>query len=274
MTAEASTPRRATAGSVRELARVRLNAEAPSALADFFVASLGFTRQGDGEGTQWLALGPSRLEIARASGAAYPAEVPAWSPLFQHFAVAVRDVGAAYARLCQSRAWSAISRGGPQRLPPSSGGVTAFKFRSPEGHPLEFISAHSGEIPRIDHSAISVADGEASAGFYARLGLGRGAGSRNEGPEQARLDDLPDARVEVSPLFPPRGATHLELLAYRTGQARTQRPAAPGDVAATRLVFTADAALIEALMARSDVSPAGASPLLRDPDGHLLQFEP
>jgi catechol 2,3-dioxygenase-like lactoylglutathione lyase family enzyme len=186
----------------------------------------------------------------------------------------VRDVGAAYARLCQSQAWSSISRHGPQTLPPSSGGATAFKFRSPEGHPIELISAEAGDIPRIDHSAISVADAAASADFYASFGLRRGAHSHNQGPEQARLDDLPDANVEVLALLPPEGATHLELLGYRTGHMRTQPLAALGDVAATRLVFAADAAAIEALSRRPGLERGGPSPLLRDPDGHLLQLEP
>jgi len=258
---------------VRELARIRLNARDPEGLTAFFVTSLGFTRQSGGGGRELLALGPTRLEIVRASGARYPAAVPASSPLFQHFAIATRDVGAAYSRLRQSSDWTPITIDGPQRLPPGSGGVTAFKFRSPEGHPLELISADTGELPRIDHSAISVADTGASVAFYEALGLQRGDASYNHGPEQAQLDDLPAAEVDVTGLFAPRGAIHLELLAYRTDRPSAQALPAPGDVAATRLVFTADAPALEALRRRPDLEFAGASPLLRDPDGHLLQFE-
>ncbi len=43
-------------------------------------------------------------------------------------------------RLCSVDGWTAISTDGPQRLPPSSGGVAAFKFRDPDGHPLELLA--------------------------------------------------------------------------------------------------------------------------------------
>ena len=259
--------------SVRELVGIRLNAKDPRVTAEFFVTSLGFTRHSSGDGAESLTLGPSRLEIARASGAPYPAAVPAWSPLFQHFAIATHDVGAAYSRLRQTGGWTPISTDGPQRLPPSSGGVTAFKFRSPEGHPLELISAEAGEVPRIDHSAISVTNTEASVAFYDALGLRCGAVSCNHGPEQARLDGLAGAEVDVTGLFAPRGATHLELLAYRAERTGAQTPPALSDVAATRLVFTAVAPAIEALRRRSDLEWSGSSAVLRDPDGHLLQLE-
>jgi catechol 2,3-dioxygenase-like lactoylglutathione lyase family enzyme len=158
-------------------------------------------------------------------------------------------------------------------LPASSGGVTAFKFRSPEGHPLELISAAAGETPRIDHSAISVADTAESVAFYAGLGLRRGVGSRNRGPEQDRLDALTGADVEVTALLPSAGVTHVELLAYHHRPAGALAAARPDDVAATRLVFAADRPTMEALRHRHHRGLPGPVPLLRDPDGHLLQFE-
>lgn len=33
------------------------------------------------------------------------------------------------------------------RLPESSGGVTAFKFRDPDGHPLELLAFPDGKVP-------------------------------------------------------------------------------------------------------------------------------
>ena len=88
-------------------------------------------------------------------------------------------------------------------LPESSGGVTAFKFRDPEGHPLELLAfpthrtpprwqaaAHPGLFLGIDHSAISVRNTERSLAFYRQLGLRLSAGSLNERNEQQHLDAL------------------------------------------------------------------------------------
>lgn len=242
--------------SVQALIRLRLNARDPGGLADFFVQALGFERTLSG-----VRLGPTPVDIAPATGAPYPAALPPWIPLFQHFAIATGDMAAALERLAQAGGWTAITQGGPQTLPPWSGGVTAFKFRSPEGHPLELI-AFPGETGRpslrIDHSAISVADAERSVAFYQALGFHLGARSLNQGPEQERLDGLEGARVQVVALTPAaRPAPHLELLAY-LGDYPRGAPAAEGDVAATRLVFCADAE-------RS---------VMRDPDGHRLEIEP
>ena len=43
-----------------------------------------------------------------------------------------------------------ISRGRPVTLPKSAGGVTAVKFRDPEGHPLEFLQFPRGANPRLE----------------------------------------------------------------------------------------------------------------------------
>src|SRR3954471_390707 len=72
-----------------------------------------------------------------------------------------------------------ISRNGPERLPPNTGSVTAYKFRDPEGHPLELTTFPPGvgsakwHAPRgdsvflgIDHSAITVASSAAAIAFY------------------------------------------------------------------------------------------------------------
>ncbi|ODR96565.1 hypothetical protein AUC70_14945 [Methyloceanibacter stevinii] len=37
-----------------------------------------------------------------------------------------------------------VTAGAPVLLPPNTGSVTAFKFRDPEGHPLELISFPDG----------------------------------------------------------------------------------------------------------------------------------
>jgi catechol 2,3-dioxygenase-like lactoylglutathione lyase family enzyme len=277
-------------GRVQGLSGIRLNSRAPRALAAFF-EGLGFCADksdGPAAGRPVLSLGGVGLELARVADDArgYPDTLAPWSPLFQHFAVVVSDMDAARARLDQIAGWSAITQGPAQRLPANTGGVTAFKFRDPEGHPLELLALPATHAPscdalfqRIDHSAISVADTAASIAFYRSLGLTPGARSLNQGIEQARLDGLPGARVAVTALdFAAGPAPHLELLCYE-GEPRRRGPAAGiGDIAATRLRLRVDAAsTLHAIRARHAHRVVAAdradAVLLRDPDGHLLQLE-
>ncbi len=93
-------------------------------------------------------------------------------------------------------------------------------------------------MPRLDHSAISVADTARSVAFYESLGLSVVSRSLNTGPEQARLDAVPSPTVEVTGLgFPDGRPPHVELLCYRGEHPRTVSDLAIGDVAATRLVI-------------------------------------
>jgi catechol 2,3-dioxygenase-like lactoylglutathione lyase family enzyme len=269
------------------LARFVLNCPAPTRTSDFYISALGFSRADvphpGTDGVVTLSLGPSRLDLALAGpgGRAYPGALPPWSARFQHLAIVTSDMGSAVERLGQTQGWTAISRGGPQRLPASSGGVTAFKFRDPDGHPLELISFPGGDnAPRIDHSAISVEDTARSLAFYQSLGLSAGAESINRGPEQDRLDGLRHADVHVRALLPPASPTpHIELLCYR-GDYRRGPVASLADVAATRLILTTSSP--------EDLETIRASPpgplaelrswplqtlMLRDPDGHLLGIE-
>ncbi len=202
------------------------------------------------------------LERFEHAGRPYPEDGDATSTLFQHLALVVADMPAAYARL---RDAVPISEGGPQRLPAASGGVEAFKFRDPDGHPLELLRFPPGHAPAawrdrapqhgavllgIDHSAISVRDTEASVAFYASMGLTRAEGTLNQGPEQDRLDGLRHAHVAVTPLRPAQAPPHLELLCYRSPG--TAEAPAPNDVAATRVAWL-----------------GAVDALVRDPDGHL-----
>ena len=267
---------------VQRLSRIRLQAYEPQALAPFYVEALGFEVEAQSRGRFMLTLGASQLEIALANGRAYPGNVPGWSPLFQHFAIAVADMSLAMARVGASAGWTSITRGAPQRLPAESGGVTAFKFRDPEGHPLELIqfpNVDDGAAPRIDHSALSVADTSRSIAFYETLGLAVTSRFFNKGLEQDRLDGVASADVEVTGLAPPRAGPHVELLGYRGDFPRSDPPAGLDDVAATRMVFStaADLGAVRASLG-AFVVPSGptipvAALLLRDPDGHLLQIE-
>lgn len=271
---------------VNQLARISLNSADPPLLAQFYIDALGFTVLKDRSGSAQvlrLALGETRLDLVRARGTPYPAEVPGWSPLFQHCAIVTSNMAQAMAHLQRFSGWTAISQKGPEQLPKSSGGVRAFKFRDPEGHPLEFLEFPvQPQRPKlfldIDHSAISVANTERSIAFYTALGLHVGATSLNVGVEQQRLDNVQDPQVEVTALqFATDTKPHVELLCYRGSYDRSGAWAQPDHIAATRIVCTVQAR--ESIVAICQRFPEhvirrdAATALLHDPDGHLIEIE-
>lgn len=208
-----------------------------------------------------MTFGPSRvdLDLFDRPGRGYPPDSAACDQIFQHLALVTDDADAAW-RSARAAGATPISRTGPVQLPKSAGGVIAIKFRDPEGHPLEFLqfppkagTEWSGE--RVDHSAICVADVEASEGFYASHGLGEGVRSLNHGPTQVALDGLDDVLVDVVPMNSGDRPPHVELLGYRRPKGVAQRALFANDVAATRIVWRSN-----------------HEGLLRDPDGHLHQF--
>jgi catechol 2,3-dioxygenase-like lactoylglutathione lyase family enzyme len=110
----------------------------------------------------------------RPRGRLYPGGSRSSDLWFQHFAIVVSDMDAAYAQL-RRVAFTPISSGGPQTLPEQDGRVRAFKFRDPDGHPLELLYFPPGQgrplwhLPAggrvfvgIDHSAVAVSDTAAS----------------------------------------------------------------------------------------------------------------
>jgi catechol 2,3-dioxygenase-like lactoylglutathione lyase family enzyme len=148
--------------------------------------------------------------------------------------------------------------------------VDAYKFRDPDGHPLELLQFPVGHRPHvwqgksviggqigfgIDHSAISVADKDASVAFYGSFGLKPGERTLNHGPQQQRLDNLRDVQVTVTPMQTSEATPHLELLGYRVPRGAAGPVLQANDIAATRIVW-------------HGVRTA----LLRDPDGHLQQI--
>ena len=221
-------------------------------------------------------------------GAPYPADPAATDPFFQHLAVPVRDMGAAAAQLARL-APMPISRGGPQRLPASTGGVTAYKFRDPDGHPLELIYFPDGPAATrwrdapglflgIDHSALTVTDLDATLAFLTgSLGLWVAERGLNRGPEQARLDGVDDPQVDVIALEPPEPAPHVELLHYRTPATERRLVFGPADRASTRSVFTAaDPQSLSHRLRESGQTPLtsadGAAAYCAGPDGHGFLF--
>ncbi|WP_449410965.1 VOC family protein [Methylobacterium komagatae] len=264
----------------------------------FYRDHLGFVREGAPEpipSAEAEALGVSgrclRMRLGAqhvafvqpdAPGAPYPAEADATDPVFQHLAIVVRDMAVASAGLSATP----ISRGGPQVLPPSTGGVIAYKFRDPDGHPLELIQFPGGTAARrwadapgvflgIDHSAITVSDLDQTIGFLTDiLGLTLSDRSLNQGFKQARLDGLDNPVVDVVAVAPPDPAPHVELLHYRQpARSNPLKVYGPADLASTRFVFSGDDPTAIAKTLRGAgyaprLSFDGSACFVAGPDGH------
>ena len=268
---------------VRRLLRIELTVAELARAERFYAGALGFepVRQEEVAPAMAALLGAERvrqvvmrrggqtlvLQAFQPEGQGYPADAVACDQVFQHFALPVPDMDAAYARLL-AFAPIPISHGGPQQLPQESGGAVAFKFRDPDGHPLELIQFPDRHGDGIDHSAIAVADVERSIAFYRGLGLQVATRQTNTGVEQDRLDGLGGAIVDVVGLAPEQATPHIELLGYSTPPGRPTATSQPGDIAATRLVLE-----VTDLPATAATLMDGTRALLTpDPDGHLLML--
>jgi catechol 2,3-dioxygenase-like lactoylglutathione lyase family enzyme len=124
---------------------IRLLCPDPAATAAFYAAAFGAVIA---PGGARLALGAQTIELAPSSDRR-DAPAPSNGTGFQHCALIVPDMDAAYAHLCGVPGWTPISRAGPERLPAASGGVRAFKFRDPDGHPLEFLAFPPDAVPPV-----------------------------------------------------------------------------------------------------------------------------
>jgi len=219
---------------------------------------------------------------------------------FQHIAIIVSDMDRAYARLRQHRVEYASPA--PQRLPDwnvNAGGIRAFYFKDPDGHPLEILwfpegkgdpkwhRPHERLFLGIDHTAIVVTDTVKSLRCYRDiLGLRVVGESENYGPEQERLNNVFGARLRITTLRASAGPG-VEFLEYLTP--RTGRPL-PADARAndlahwqTVLVSRDSQAVAQAIRGSScsALSPGVVTPtdralgfskglLIRDPDGHAI----
>jgi catechol 2,3-dioxygenase-like lactoylglutathione lyase family enzyme len=198
-----------------------------------------------------LRLGRERIELlefTEAAGRPYPPGSTSTDLWFQHMAIVVSDMGLAYQQVMANRRFRPISRNGPVRLPDSSGGVIAFKFRDHDGHPLELLAFPPGHVPArwrgadcflgVDHTAIAVSDTARSARFFNSVfGFSIGTRTENRGPGQDDLDDVEGVHVSVTRLGPDLPAPQMELLHYHVG---TRRPiphdTASNDITATHCV--------------------------------------
>jgi catechol 2,3-dioxygenase-like lactoylglutathione lyase family enzyme len=251
-----------------------------------------------------LRLGDESLALAEylvPRGRPAPPDARSNDRWFQHVAIVVSDVERAYARLRAARVEHVSPA--PQRLPdwnPRAGGIRAFYFRDPDGHPLEVIQFPPGKgdarwqrsagrlFLGIDHTAIVVGDTEVSLGFYRdALGMRVAGESDNHGPEQERLNAVFGARLRITTLRAANGPG-IELLEYLAP--RDGRPY-PADARANDLVHwqtrletpdAADAAsALHAARARLVSPGVVAVPaalgfrrglVARDPDGHALEL--
>jgi len=261
------------------IAAIQLVCRDVAATAAFYQAAFGCSSPSPPD----LMLGEQSIELV-ATKSALRIFAPANSAAFQHFAIVVSDIDKAMQKLSGCRGWNPISRAGPQALPLASGGATAFKFRDPEGHPLELLRFPDGTRPPawrdgrpgtflgIDHSAITVANTARSVAFYRELGLVVLSRQVNRGSEQEQLDDLDGAVVEVTGLASPTGAApHLELLCYQKPDV-IDEVAAMDDPRSTRLILEGedcDRATIPAKRSATLVDKTW----MRDPDGHVLAFD-
>jgi catechol 2,3-dioxygenase-like lactoylglutathione lyase family enzyme len=228
-----------------------------------------------------LRLGRERIELLEftdSAGRPYPPGSTSTDLWFQHMAIVVNDMRKAYQRVMTNRRFRPISRNGPVRLPDSSGGVTAFKFRDHDGHPLELLAFPKGRIPGpwrtangtgpflgVDHTAIAVRDTARSARFFGSVfGFSAGTRTENHGPEQDDLDDVDDVQVSVTPLAPDLPAPRMELLDYHVG---TRRPIPP-DTASNDIVATHSVVRVASLDATAAALTRRGTPLA----GHDLMI--
>jgi catechol 2,3-dioxygenase-like lactoylglutathione lyase family enzyme len=185
-----------------------------------------------------LRLGDERLELMEfvtPRGRRVPPDLHSNDRAFQHVAIVVSDMRAAYARLQSFSVQHASTA--PQRLPdsnPNAGGIEAFYFRDPDGHYLELLAfppdkgaakwhAADGRLfLGIDHTAIVVSDTDASLRFYRDvLGLRIAGSSENFGIEQEHLNSVLGAHLRITSLRAAQGPgiELLEYLAPRSGRA-------------------------------------------------------
>ncbi len=285
LTLRAALRRRVPAEAVRVVRVSRVVADLDRAEA-FYRDALGFRTVGRGPSDlaalglpgataeeAVMRLGGDEVALVRLAspGRPYPADSRSDDMWFQHLAIVVGDMDAAHARVLADAGAQTISQDGPQTLPPVDGSVRAWKFRDPDGHPLELLwfppgggrAVWRGHPPGavflgIDHSALAVSSGARSLRFYRRLGFKIATRSRNAGLAQSRLDGLPGARLRVFSLRPASAdGPGLELLAYEP-PGRSAAAVRPGDIAA-------DWTTVE-MPGRGDAAPRR----VRDPDGHML----
>jgi catechol 2,3-dioxygenase-like lactoylglutathione lyase family enzyme len=253
--------------------------------------------------TATLQLGDERIELEQyltPAGQPIPLDSRSNDLWFQHFAVVVSNMERAYDHVRQFAVQSISSA--PQTIPESNqgaAGIKAYKFKDPDGHPLELLWFPSDKgRPKwqqaggrlflgIDHSAIGISSTERSTAFYRDLiGLAVAGGGVNAGMTQEQLDNAFGAVVRITGLRPERDASPgLEFLQYVTPSGGRPSPLnlRPNDLVLTRTVIEVDD--LDRLTMRLQgsgvtfISPQAMSVagapwskglMVKDPDGHAV----
>ena len=297
-------------------------ADMEEALA-FYTETLPFTKVSDVElvGTDYerlqgvfgirmrvvqLQLGQETLELVdylTPGGRPIPVDSRSNDLWFQHIAIVVNDMDAAYQHLREESVQHAST--GPQLLPdsiPAAAGIEAFYFRDPDGHNLEIIAfpPDKGD-PRwheptealflgIDHTAIAISNTPASQDFYENLlGLKLVGQSENFGSEQEHLNNVFGARLLISGLKAPAGPAveFLNYLAPAGGRPipvdaraddlwhwETTLQVKNIDQAAERLRQGGAQMISPGVVTLPKSNPLGFAKgfLVKDPDGHVLRI--
>src|SRR5215469_7447823 len=253
-----------------------------------------------------MQLGDEFIELTEylaPKGSSIPAGARSNDRSFQHIAIIVSDMDKAYAWLRQNKVEYASSE--PQRLPnwnTSAAGIRAFYFKDPDGHPLEILQfppekgAEKWHRPSdklflgIDHTAIVVADTEASLRFYRDLlGMRIAGGSENYGTEQEHLNNVFGAHLRITSLRAGSGPA-IELLEYLSP--RDGRPFPMDEHAndvihrqtvlitkntdhAARDLFSAKVNFVSSGVIANQMEELGyrTAFIVRDPDGHAVEIE-
>ncbi|NJN50819.1 MAG: glyoxalase [Gammaproteobacteria bacterium] len=238
-------------------------------------------------GTEFIEL----IDYVAAQGRPMPLDTKANDGWFQHIAIVVSDMDAAYALLRHHKVEHAST--GPQRLPdwnPNAGGISAFYFRDPDRNYLELITFPSGKgqsrwqesggrlFLGIDHTAIVVADTDRAIAFYRELSLLKVGESENHGIEQERLNNVFGARLRITALRGSQGpgVELLEYLAPRTGRAIPMDTSA-SDLWHWQIHMVPDAfdPAARPVVVRDGALGISRGQMVRDPDGHAtLMMEP
>ena len=238
--------------------------------------------------TQYLAP-PGRL---------IPADSRSNDLWFQHIAIVVRDMDQAFDKLRALKVQFVST--GPQTLPPSikaAAGIKAFYFRDPDQHNLEIIYFPPGKgDPRwhektdklflgIDHTAIGIANTEASLYFYHDLlGFRKAGDSENFGTEQEHLNQVFGAHLQITGMRAASGPG-IEFLEYLTPRDGRSRPADvhANDIVHWQTMITTDDVDLMAKKLRDahvhfvssgvvsmpkDKAGFSKGALVSDPDGH------
>lgn len=245
-----------------------------------------------------LGLGEAALRLTQYSapegGRAIPPDSRSNDLWFQHIAIVVSDIDAAYRLLREHQAQHVSSM--PQTLPPylpAAAGIRAFYFRDPEGHNLELIWYPPGKnSPRwrrsdalflgVDHTAIAVRHTARSRVFYEDgLGLAFAGESENYGSEQEHLNMVFGAHLQITGLAARQGGIGVELLEYLSppGGRPVPSDSRPNDqwhwetgLITDDLEGDLEKCLALGATPVSSGITAGRSFLLRDPDGHALKL--